>query len=1128
MRLYLLILLFHAFGLIVSGQEKTLEFSLQKGHSKQVTCTSFSPDGKYLATGSTDNSVIIWSLENSRQIRSINQHSNSILSVHFNNTGDRILTASSDNSAKVFNVLTGEIIFHLQIKKGELDQAFFDAKGRFIVLSDKRDGVYIYDANNGRFINQFKKSYSLFNLQNIFHPVESRILSANDYASFFVCDILTGDTLKEIEYDKAFQMSYSPDGKYIAVSSAKLFTQVFDAANYKLLFTLQDGDEQCDGCNTKHVFTPSSKFLLTMSSKVDAIVWDLSTGKKIKAIPTIKERPYNLKFSNDESYVLISSNEDLFVYDIKTGKEKLHLSQSSFDYFDFQFNGIDQSIAVPGLFNDIVIYEATGKKVKNLTGFLNKKRDDGLRFNYDFWADQQILKYINLKREATLSPDGKSYLIGNIDSSAFLVDINSGKIIHHFSFHRQMVIATAFSPDGKLIATAGGDRKIAVWDAETGKLLNVLKGHQEVIFDLKFKSDGKQLVSASWDGSLRIWNLDNPGEFVYISTGNYSPYTVGFTKDNLYAVTGDLEKNIDFYEVDAAESFRTLVGHTSTISDFSFSSDGKFIATSSWDGKVKVFDILTGMLVAKLDQHDAPVYCSAFHPKENIVVSGGASNQIIIWNISTSKFDILKGHTSPVTSLQFDSTGKYLLSCDADGVVKLWDYSNSVELYSRIQISRNEWLATTSRGNFDGTSKSFSWVNYVSGMEVMPVGSVFETYHTPDLISKVMSGTLHNERGENIHQIIKTSPQVSFELASGGVRSTIFNDTVLTAHSTDFPLFVRINSYGESITEIRIYNNGKLIEQENLNGDLTFRGGDKDVRSFSITLSPGENNIQAIAINENRTESAPAELKVNYDGKPAPSDLFILAVGINNYLNPKYNLEYAVNDAKAFTNALITKADSLFEEVKLYSLFNEMAIKPNIQKAVEEIKSAAGPEDVFVFYYAGHGVMSVPSDASPAEFFIVTHDVTNLYDQTSVLRQKAVSAKELLDFSLNILAEKQLFLLDACHSGGAVESFATRGDSREKTLAQLARSTGTFFITAAQDVQYANEVGNLQHGLFTYALLEVLNGQFGNNGDDKITISELKIYVEERVPELSEEHHGSPQYPTGYSFGQDFPIVILK
>ena len=129
---------------------------------------------------------------------------------------------------------------------------------------------------------------------------------------------------------------------------------------------------------------------------------------------------------------------------------------------------------------------------------------------------------------------------------------------------------------------------------------------------------------------------------------------------------------------------------------------------------------------------------------------------------------------------------------------------------------------------------------------------------------------------------------------------------------------------------------------------------------------------------------------------------------------------------------------------------------------------------------------------------------------------------------MEISAEKQLFILDACHSGGALESFATRGDGREKALAQLARSTGTFFLTASQDAQYANEVGNLKHGLFTYALLEILKGEVGDNGDMKITINEIKSYVEDRVPELSEQFRGSPQYPTSYSFGQDFPIVILK
>jgi hypothetical protein len=64
--------------------------------------------------------------------------------------------------------------------------------------------------------------------------------------------------------------------------------------------------------------------------------------------------------------------------------------------------------------------------------------------------------------------------------------------------------------------------------------------------------------------------------------------------------------------------------------------------------------------------------------------------------------------------------------------------------------------------------------------------------------------------------------------------------------------------------------------------------------------------------------------------------------------------------------------------------------------------------------------------------------------------------------------------------------------------------------------------------LFTYALLEIIEGTVAGQTDQKVTIAEVKSYVEDRVPELSEEYHGSAQYPTSYSFGQDFPLVILK
>lgn len=282
-----------------------------------------------------------------------------------------------------------------------------------------------------------------------------------------------------------------------------------------------------------------------------------------------------------------------------------------------------------------------------------------------------------------------------------------------------------------------------------------------------------------------------------------------------------------------------------------------------------------------------------------------------------------------------------------------------------------------------------------------------------------------------------------------------------------------------------------------------------------------------MVINKDRTESAPTKITVNFDGEAAKTDLYILSIGINKYKNPQYNLDYAVNDADSFSKALKNGGDTLFNEIFEFQISNEKATKAEITKQLLELNELIGPEDVFVFYYAGHGVMSFAEDEKEQDFYIVTHDVVNLYGSQEMLDEKAISAKELMQYSVAISAEKQLFVIDACHSGGALESFASRGDGREKALAQLARSTGTFFLTASQDAQYANEVGDLKHGLFTYALLEVVSG-VSDNGDHKVTINEVKSYVEDRVPELSEQYRGTPQYPTSYSFGQDFPLVILK
>ena len=142
--------------------------------------------------------------------------------------------------------------------------------------------------------------------------------------------------------------------------------------------------------------------------------------------------------------------------------------------------------------------------------------------------------------------------------------------------------------------------------------------------------------------------------------------------------------------------------------------------------------------------------------------------------------------------------------------------------------------------------------------------------------------------------------------------------------------------------------------------------------------------------------------------------------------------------------------------------------------------------------------------------------------------QKGISAALLQQVSKEIKAQKQLFILDACQSAGALETIAAaRGAAEEKAIAQLARSTGTQWLTASGSEQFASEFSQLGHGSFTYCLLEAFKGA-ADQGDKKLTVKELDAYLQTKVPEVTQKYKGTPQYPASYSYGNDFPIIIIK
>lgn len=554
------------------------------------------------------------------------------------------------------------------------------------------------------------------------------------------------------------------------------------------------------------------------------------------------------------------------------------------------------------------------------------------------------------------------------------------------------------------------------------------------------------------------------------------------------------------------------------------------VTIDAQNGKV----ISTGSLIPQADN------TSQFSPYQKFILTkswnnplfyGGISNYEVFDAVSKKLVLTLPQQRVAYKGAIFVSNDRYLITQDED--LKLWDLTSG-KLLARIILFQNsdEWILITPDGRFDGSNGGLKQLYYVKGRDVIPFDQLYEGFYSPGLTMQVLAG-VPAENKQDIKNI-SSPPTVKLTYApSKTVKELLLDGQVLEVNVDEKMVQVTAEATCSEgvLSEIRLFHNGKLVGNTKRNLTVENESSDNDNKVFEIELMEGENRLKAVAINSQRTESKPDEIVFNYKPKasqvtPANSSqitLYMIVIGINKYKNPKYNLNYAVADATSFMGTFESGMSSLFTKSNIVFLGDEKATKEGISAELEKVKLMATSKDIFIFYYAGHGVLNDKKD-----FFLVPHDVTQLYGNDDALTQKGLSANQLQQYSKDIKAQKQLFILDACQSAGALDQvMASRGVAEEKAIAQLARATGTHWLTASGSEQFASEFSQLGHGTFTYVLLEALGGK-ADTGDKKITVNEIDAYLQEQVPEVTTKFKGTPQYPASYGFGNDFPLIILK
>jgi WD40 repeat protein len=494
------------------------------------------------------------------------------------------------------------------------------------------------------------------------------------------------------------------------------------------------------------------------------------------------------------------------------------------------------------------------------------------------------------------------------------------------------------------------------------------------------------------------------------------------------------------------------------------------------------------------------------------------------------KFSVKKERVQFQNSMFFDEDRFFLTY---DDQLKIWETATG-NLIARVILIENtaDWIVSAPDGRFDGSPEGLKKMHYVQGRESIPLEQLYEGFFTPNLLHELMYGD-GKKSGKPVEiKDIKSPPTIKIIRKTTGLRNlTVENDAPPSFETSEKTVVLQLeaDAKGNEIAEIRLFQNDKLLQISTRN--LTVEDEKSPTREVTVTLVDGENRFRAVAINSQRTESRPDQISIFLKSPPVEAaqkkqvgaTLHLVIIGINQYKNPKYSLNYAEADAKAVLDELKNNCGSVVNHCKEYYILNDKAVKTGIVAALESVASEAKSEDILVFYYAGHGVID-----NKKSFFLVPHDVTQLYGADDALAQKGISAADLKAFSIKIKAQKQVFILDACQSSGAIESFSSRGAAEEKAIAQLARSTGTHWLTAAGSEQFASEFAQLGHGVFTFALLQAFAGGADNNGDGKITIKEIDAFLQDQVPILTEKYRGTPQYPSSYGFGQDFPVGIIR
>ena len=716
-----------------------------EGHTRGVNSVAFSIDS-ILASGSSDGTVKLWNVESHENIATLEGHTwADVTSVAFSPDGTT-LASVSDNEIKLWDVTTHTNIATLGGRRHEVHSVAFSPDGTTLAsggYGSPSGEVKLWDVvthqNTATLTVDWDDIYSV-----AFSPDGTLIASGG--SRFFgagalkLWDVTTHENIAafgEVDtFEHVVSVSFSPDGTLLASRSTAgkvklwnvlewtstlgiisgdnqegiidtalanpLVVEVRDRGNNPLpnvqvTFKVSEGRGLLNGESTTVEVTTDANGraaqTLTLGPIPGTNFVEVSIGNESVTFEAEGVPPYQLvKISGDEQYgtfgtalanplvVEVRDREDNPLPDLQvkftvTAGEGLLSDRYTVKHVTTDANGRAAQT--------LTLRQAVRNSVDVSIGY------ESGTFNAVGISPYQIAAFqshTGRVYSVSFSPDGKTLASGgseewNDDGPVQLWDVETKQYIATLVGHTDDVNSVSFSPDGTLLASGSDDDTVKLWDVATHENIATLEGHTGRVYSVSFSPDGTTLASGSW-GRIKLWDVAMHTNIATLEGHTGRVYSVSFSPDGTTLASGSWGR-IKLWDVAMHTNIATLEGHTGRVYSVSFSPDGTTLASGSDDGTVKLWDVVTGEIIAAL-RTGWGVLSVSFSPDGTTLASGLLTGGVLLWDVVTGEIIAALRTGWGVLSVSFSPDGTTLASGASDGTVKLWDVAEARQLTSVI------------------------------------------------------------------------------------------------------------------------------------------------------------------------------------------------------------------------------------------------------------------------------------------------------------------------------------------------------------------------------------------------------------------------------------------------------------